>query len=95
MKTTSTSTRILIHFLKDDLSQYEQLSVQCLSIGPTLQEEHLILTAICGLFTTDNIHVTYRIALSEHSMRKLLRTLEQLNIETELTTEDQDKDKPG
>ena len=46
------------------------------------------------LFATNNKHVTYRIALSEQSMRELLRTLKQLNIETELTTEDPDKDKP-
>lgn len=46
------------------------------------------------LFTANNKHVTYRIALSKHSMQELMQTLKQLNIETQLTTEDPDKDKP-
>lgn len=43
---------------------------------------------------TNNKRVTYRISLSEQSIRELMRTLKQLNIETQLTTEDPDKDKP-
>ncbi|MEP0985565.1 hypothetical protein [Ekhidna sp.] len=45
------------------------------------------------LFTTNNKHVDYRIALSEQSIRELIRILKKLNIQTQVTTEDPDKDK--